>query len=253
MTTHKARSRPQLSAPPPGGGRGRLLVVEDEKDLRELLQYNLTREGFHVATTERGEQALKLVQDEPPDLILLDLMLPGMDGLELCRALKADAKTAGIPIVIVTAKGEETDIVIGLEMGADDYITKPISPRVLMARVKAVLRRPAPEGDAEDGAPPPLRFERLAIFPDRHEVRIDDRPVELTATEFRLLHLMARRPGRVFTRQQIIDRLHDGFAAVTDRSVDVQVVTLRRKLGPLAEMLQTVRGVGYRFREEPTE
>ena len=226
-----------------------MLVVEDEKDLRDLLQYNLGRAGFSVQTTDRGEAALRIVQDDPPDLILLDLMLPGMDGLELCRALKADKATDAIPVVMLTAKGEETDIIVGLELGADDYITKPFSPRVLIARIKAVLRRPS--ASESDGAiRPPLRFDRITIVPDRHEVRIDEHVVELTATEFRLLYLLARRPGRVFTRQQIIDGVHQGFAAVTDRSVDVQVVTLRRKLGPLAERVQTVRGIGYRFREE---
>jgi two-component system phosphate regulon response regulator PhoB len=232
------------------GTRGRVLVVEDETDLQELLQYNLAREGFSVTCVGRGEQALQIVADDPPDLMLLDLMLPGMDGLEICRAMKSDAATASIPVVMLTAKGEEADVVIGLEMGADDYITKPFSPRVLIARLKAVLRRPAGPDTDEDAEQPPIRLGRIRITPSRHEVRVDDSPVDLTATEFRVLHLLAKRAGRVFTRQQILDALHEGFAAVTDRSVDVQIVALRRKLGAAGHYIQTVRGVGYRITEE---
>ncbi|MBI1370098.1 MAG: response regulator [Planctomycetes bacterium] len=232
-------------------GRGRVLVVEDEADLQELLQYNLARDGFSVSTAGRGELALQSVAQDPPDLVLLDLMLPGMDGLEVCRSLKSDPATASIPVVMLTAKGEEADVVVGLEMGADDYITKPFSPRVLIARIKAVLRRPAGNDAANpDGDQPAIRVGRLRISPARHEVHVDDKPVDLTATEFRILHLMARRVGRVFTRQQILDALHEGFAAVTDRSVDVQIVALRRKLGDAGSYIRTVRGVGYRVNEE---
>ena len=227
--------------------RGRLLVVEDEQDLQELLRYNLEREGFSVACTGHGMEALRLAREDPPELIVLDLMLPGVDGLEVCRALRTEPATADVPVVMLTAKGEEADIVVGLEMGADDYVTKPFSPRVLTARLKAVLRRRAPA--AVDEGERALRRGRLHILPERHEVRVDGEPVELTATEFRLLHLLARRPGRVLTRQQILDALHEGFAAVTDRSVDVQVVSLRRKLGKAGGNIQTVRGVGYRLKE----
>ncbi len=228
--------------------KARLLVVEDEQDLQDLLRYNLTREGFGVTCTDRGEQAIRIVNDRQPDLIVLDLMLPGMDGLEVCRALKSDKGTAHIPVVMLTAKGEESDVVIGLEMGADDYITKPFSPRVLVARLKAVLRRNAGNGTSEDDQEQ-IHHERIQIIPDRHEVRVDGNKADLTATEFKLLHMMARRPGRVFTRQQIIDALHGGMAAVTDRSVDVQVLSLRRKLGEASDVVQTVRGVGYRYED----
>ena len=241
----KARARKEDSVT---GARGHILVVEDEKDLQDLLRYNLSREGFTVTCTSVGEQALRIAQDRPPDLILLDLMLPDMDGLQICRAIKSDPATSRIPIVMLTAKGEEADVVVGLEMGADDYIPKPFSPRVLIARLKAVLRRQdETERLLEE---PPIRVGMLQIIPERHEVLVEGKTVDLTATEFRLLLLLARRPGRVFTRQQIIDTLHEGFAAVTDRSVDVQVVSLRRKLGSVGqEMIQTVRGVGYRLRE----
>jgi len=247
-TISKARGKSPAKTESPV--RGNLLVVEDEQDLRDLLRYNLTKEGFNVECADRGEAALKIIGDRPPDLVVLDLMLPGMDGLEVCRALKADKATSHIPVVMLTAKGEEADIVIGLEMGADDYITKPFSPRVLIARLKAVLRRP-PGSDRveEEQEQPAIRREGLEILPDRHEVRVAGESVDLTATEFRLLYLLARRPGRVFTRQQILDTLHDGFAAVTDRSVDVQIVSLRRKLGSASDLIQTVRGVGYRLKE----
>jgi two-component system phosphate regulon response regulator PhoB len=240
--TIKAKSKNVDDAPV----RGQLLVVEDEQDLQDLLRYNLTREGFSVTATDSGEQALKLVAKSRPDLVLLDLMLPGIDGLEVCRTLKSDPNTSSIPIVMLTAKGEEPDVVVGLEMGADDYITKPFSPRVLIARLKAVLRRPK-AGSPEEREQSTVRINRIEIVPDRHQVKVDGELVELTATEFKLLHLLARRPGRVFTRQQIIDGLHDGLAAVTDRSVDVQIVSLRRKLGPAGQDIQTVRGVGYRI------
>jgi len=246
----RAKARKTDKTPTDGGTRGRVLVVEDETDLQELLQYNLAREGFSVTCVGRGEQALQIVADDAPELILLDLMLPGMDGLEICRTLKSDPGTANIPVVMLTAKGEEADVVVGLEMGADDYITKPFSPRVLIARLKAVLRRPTAAEASDDAEQPPIRLGRLRINPMRHEVRVDEETVDLTATEFRVLHLLSRRAGRVFTRQQILDALHDGFAAVTDRSVDVQIVALRRKLGPVGQYIQTVRGVGYRITEE---
>ena len=222
-----------------------ILLVEDERDLLELLKYNLDRDGYEVVTAETGEDGLKLVRQSPPDLVLLDLMLPKMDGLEVCRSLKARPETASIPVIMLTAKGEESDVVRGLEMGADDYITKPFSPRILMARIKAVLRRA--EGESEEHRT--LEAGGVRIDLDRHEVVADGEAVELTATEFKLLTLLVSRPARVFTRQQIIDSLHEGFAAVTDRSVDVQVVALRRKLGSVGKRIETVRGVGYRFKD----
>jgi two-component system alkaline phosphatase synthesis response regulator PhoP len=232
----------------PQPSKAHLLVVEDEEDLRELLVYNLARDGYRVTAVESGEQGLLKAMKEKPDLIVLDLMLPGMDGLEVCRSLKNQKDTAGIPIVMLTAKGEESDIVAGLELGSDDYITKPFSPRVLVARIKAVLRRKQEEREQEreEGT---LEVNGMVISPSRHEVRIGEERVDLTATEFKLLMLLARRPGRVFTRQQIIENVHGGMSAVTDRSVDVQVVTLRRKLGERGDDIETVRGVGYRFRD----
>jgi DNA-binding response OmpR family regulator len=228
--------------------RKKILVVEDESDLQDLLRFNLERDGFIVQIAASGERALELIRLDPPDLVLLDLMLPGVDGLTVCRTLRNEKNTAKVPVVMLTAKGEETDVVIGLELGADDYVTKPFSPRVLLARIKAVLRRydEVPDDQANDAA---LRLDGLSIDPAKHQVKVLDCVVELTATEFKLLFQLASRPGRVFTRLQIIESLHGQLAAVTDRSVDVQVVSLRRKLGQLGDKLQTVRGVGYRFGE----
>jgi len=226
----------------------RVLVVEDEADLQELLRFNLERDGFEVHAADTGEQAVKIASAEQPDLILLDLMLPRMDGLDVCRRLKADPALSRVPIIMVTAKGEDADVVAGLELGADDYITKPFSPRILMARVRAVMRRQSEES-APEGAAGLIEMDPIVVDPDRHEAMLDGKPLDLTATEFRLLTLLVRKPGRVFTRQQIIETIHGGQSAVTDRSVDVQVVSLRRKLGPHADLVQTVRGVGYRFRE----
>ncbi|MFP4144930.1 MAG: response regulator transcription factor [Phycisphaeraceae bacterium] len=224
-----------------------ILIVEDEQDLLELLSYNLSREGYEVATATSGEAGLKLARSTPPDLVLLDLMLPGIDGLEVCRTLKSRDRTAESAVIMLTARGEEADIVRGLEMGADDYLTKPFSPRVLLARIKAVLRRR--DREPAEGGGRVTEAGGVTIDPERHEVTVQGERVELTATEFRLLQLLASRAGRVFTRQQIIEALHEGFAAVTDRSVDVQVVALRRKLGEAGGKIETVRGVGYRFAE----
>ncbi|MCK4237302.1 MAG: response regulator [Candidatus Krumholzibacteria bacterium] len=223
-----------------------LVVVDDEEDILELLQYNLERGGFKVTCVTSGEEACKKARSILPDLILLDLMLPGVDGLEVCNILKRDPKTAHIPIIILTAKGEEADVVAGLELGADDYITKPFSPRVLVARARAVLRRKdrMPLDEAKI-----IEQKDLVIHPGRHEVLVKGKPVELTSTEFRLLHFLARRPGWVFTRQQIIDSARGTEYPVTDRSVDVHIVGLRKKLGALGKYVETVRGVGYRFKE----
>ena len=221
-------------------------VVEDEGDILELLRYNLAKEGFRVTGVIEGEEAVRAARSTPPDLILLDLMLPGMDGLTVCRELKMDAKTREVPIIILTAKGEEADIVAGLELGADDYVVKPFSPRVLLARLRAVLRRrraePAPASDS-------LQLHDLTLHPGRHEVLVQGRPVDLTATEFRLLHFLARRPGWVFTRAQIVQGVQGEDYSVSDRAVDVQIVGLRKKLGPAGKYIETVRGVGYRLKE----
>jgi len=224
----------------------RILVVEDGEDIQELVRFHLAREGFDVETRATGEDGIAAARANPPDLVVLDLMLPGVDGLEVCRVLRGDEKTASSAIVMLTAKGEESDIVTGLELGADDYVTKPFSPRVLVARIKSVLRRRG--SDATDESPR-LTFDGLAIDPRRHEVSIDGAPAKLTATEFRILHFLARRPGWVFTRYQIVDGAHGPDYPVTDRSIDFQMVGLRRKLGDYASLIETVRGVGYRFKD----
>jgi two-component system phosphate regulon response regulator PhoB len=223
-----------------------ILVVDDEEDILELVRYNLVKEGYRVTTVASGEEALKSARSAQSDIILLDLMLPGVDGLEVCRLLKHDPKTQHIPIIMLSAKGEEADIVTGLELGAADYITKPFSPRVLVARLRAVLRRRATETASESA---PLTIHELVIHPGRHEVLVLNQPVDLTVTEFRLLHMLARRPGWVFTRTQIVNGVHGDDYPVSDRSVDVQVVGLRKKLGVCGDYIETVRGVGYRFKE----
>jgi two-component system phosphate regulon response regulator PhoB len=224
----------------------KILVVDDEEDILELLKFNLSREGYQLLCATTGEQALKLSQSEIPDLILLDLMLPGIDGLEVAKLLKMNSKTKDVPVVMLTAKGEEADIVTGLELGADDYITKPFSPRIVLARVKAVLRRKG-NGASEDDSV--LKVHDLIIHPGRREVLVSGRPVQLTYTEFSILNYLARRPGWVFTRGQIVDAVRGDDYPVTDRSVDVQIVGLRKKLGSAGKNIETVRGVGYRFRE----
>ena len=226
--------------------KAHILAVDDEEDILELVSYNLTKGGYRVSCVTTGEAALSAARSRPPDLILLDLMLPGVDGLEVCRLLRQDPTTQRVPIIMLTAKGEESDIVSGLELGADDYITKPFSPRVLLARVKAVLRRGS-EQEPEDMSA--LRVHGIEVYPGRHEVLVDGASVDLTHTEFRLLQFLARRPGWVFTRHQIIDAVHGVGYPVTDRSVDVQVVGLRKKLGDSGDLIETVRGVGYRFKD----
>jgi two-component system phosphate regulon response regulator PhoB len=226
--------------------RERILVVEDEEDILELVNYNLVKNGYSVDTVMEGEKALLAARANPPDLVILDLMLPGVDGLEVCRVLKKDPNTQHIPVIMLTAKSEESDVVAGLELGADDYIPKPFSPKVLIARVRAVLRRKSRE---EVDSETPLRIHDLAIQPGRHEVHVSGKPVKLTLTEFQILHLLARRPGWVFTRYQIVDEIRGEDYPVTDRSVDVHMVSLRKKLGGSGKFLETVRGVGYRMKE----
>lgn len=223
-----------------------ILVVEDEADILELLRYNLSREGYKVLSAADGQAALEVVRVKRPALILLDLMLPKLDGFEVCRALKQNPDTASIPVVMLTAKTEESDVVAGLELGAEDYIPKPFSVKVVIARVRAALRRRQAPPSGKDEV---VRIRELVIDPGRHEALLRGKPLDLTFTEFRLLHVLARRPGRVLTREQIVDAVRGEDYPVTDRAVDVQVVGLRRKLGPRADYIETVRGVGYRFRE----
>ncbi len=230
-------------------GSEHVLVIEDEEDILALLHYNLIKEGFKVTCAQTGEDGLNAARAAHPDLILLDLMLPGIDGLEVCRSLKSDKATAAIPIVMLTAKGEEHDIVTGLELGADDYVTKPFSPRVLSSRLKAVLRRRERDTDSDADETDVLKIGTISIHPGRNEVLVDNQPVDLTFTEFRVLYLLARRPGWVFTRYQIVNAVRGDDYSVTDRAVDVQIVGLRKKLGPAGKIIETVRGVGYRFKD----
>ena len=226
--------------------RESILVVEDEDDIAELIRYNLEKDNFTVTVAVSGEKGVEAARRKRPDLILLDLMLPGMNGLEVCRTIKADRSTSDIPIVMVTARGEESDIVAGLELGAEDYVTKPFGLKELLARVRAVLRRRAVRIPTEDE---PLRLHEIEIHPGRHEVRAGSEGVVLTNTEFRILHFLARQPGWVFTRYQIVDGIRGENYPVTERAVDVQIVALRRKLGGFGGLIETVRGVGYRFKE----
>ncbi len=223
-----------------------VLVVDDEEDLLELVRYNLSREGYRVTCVGTGEDALKAARKQPPDLIVLDLMLPAVDGLEVCRRLKGDSKTRDIPIIMLTAKSEESDMVAGLERGADDYIAKPFSPRVLSARVKALLRRR--ESQARNELETTIDVHELSIHPGRHEVTLAGQALDLTYTEFALLQFLAKRPGWAYTRTQIVDAVKGEDYPVTERSVDVQVAGLRKKLGEFGSYIETVRGVGYRFR-----
>jgi len=228
--------------------RKKILIVDDEEDILELVDYNLGREGYKTIRAMSGEDALKKSRSERPDLIILDLMLPGIDGLEVMKALKADSVTKKIPTVMLTAKGEEADIVTGLELGADDYITKPFSPRVLLARIRSVLRRNI---ENESPSSPTLYIHDLEIHQGRRIVLAKGKPIDLTFTEFQVLAFLATRPGWVFTRTQIVDAVRGDSYPVTDRSVDVQIVGLRKKLGEYGKYIETVRGVGYRFRESP--
>ena len=223
----------------------KILIVDDEEDVLELVRYNLDKNGYKVETAATGEQALAKARAKPPDLIILDLMLPGIDGLDVCKRLKNDTKTQNIPVIMLTAKGEETDIVTGLELGADDYVTKPFSPKVLVARIRRVLQRPI----ARDLEKASVKMHQMAIDPSRRQVLIKNKPVELTFTEFNILYTLAKRPGIVFTRYQIVDSIHGEDYLVTDRAIDVQIVSLRKKLGEYEKYIETVRGVGYRFRD----
>jgi DNA-binding response OmpR family regulator len=222
-----------------------VLAVDDENDLLELIQYNLEKAGYLVLKARDGPQGLDIAREHRPDLILLDLMLPRMDGWDVCKKLKADAKTSRIPIVMLTAKNEESDKVQGLDLGADDYVTKPFSPRELVARVKAVLRRH--ETPATTGI---LSLGELTIDSPAHRVSIGDRTIPLTVTEFNLLNYLAERLGRVVTRTDLIDDVIGGDTAVGDRTIDVHVMSLRRKLGRSGRRIETVRGVGYKLVHE---
>lgn len=223
-----------------------ILAVDDEADILELIEYNLEDNGYKVTAVATGEEAIEKARLKLPDLVLLDLMLPGIDGLDVARTLKRDETTAHIPIIMVSAKGTEPDIIVGLELGADDYVTKPFSPKVLLARVRAVLRRRTVSAAPSEGV---VKRGDITIDAERREVLVKKKSVELTFTEFEVLRLLAQRPGRVYTRAQVIDTVKGSDYPVTDRSVDVQIAGLRKKLGASGDMVETVRGVGYRFKD----
>ena len=228
-----------------------ILAVEDDKDIRELVRSCLVREGYLFAGAASGEEALAVVEARTPDLIILDIMLPGLDGLAVCRRLKENPKYASIPIIMLTAKGDEPDIVAGLDMGADDYVTKPFSHNVLLARVQAVLRRAEAKRIVSEGEQQceVIEIRDVTIHLGHREVCVAGQPVELSATEFKLLYLLARHPGWAFTRQQMLDAVHGENSTITKRAVDVEIVGLRKKLGPAESCIQTVRGIGYRFKK----
>ena len=226
-----------------------ILVVEDDTDIQQLVSYNLIKAGFNVTCADTGEEALQLLGREPVDAMVLDLMLPGKDGNEVCRAVRSQEAIKGLPIIMLTAKSEEDDIVSGLECGADDYVTKPFSPRVLIARLEAALRRTPESTEIPDESAGFISRHGMEIHPGRHEVRVNGEEVHLTASEFTILELLAGRPGLVFSRQQIIDQVRGYDYSITPRAVDVQIFGLRKKLGDSGACIETVRGIGYRIRE----
>ena len=235
------------------GARPHALIVEDDRDIAKLIAFNLDGAGFDPRRVTSGEEALHSVARKPTELIVLDLALPGIDGLTVCRRLKDDAQTRAVPILIVSARGEEEDVIAGLEIGADDYITKPFSPRVLVARARALLRRLDPPGGAAAGGgdepAAPVSAGPIRLDPRRHEATVAEVPLKLTATEFRTLLFLTERAGWVSSRSRIVTGVHGADYPVTDRSVDVIIASLRRKLGDEAWRLETVRGVGFRMRE----
>ena len=225
----------------------KIVVVEDEADILEVIDYNLSKEGFDVSSSTDGLEGLAFVQKEIPDLVLLDLMLPGMDGIEICRTLKADSATRSISIIMVTAKGEESDIVLGLGIGADDYVLKPFRPRELIARVKSVLRRGRLKEEVNEDI---VSIDGMAIDCNRHEVRLEGKKINLTAMEFKLLHFLASHPGRVFTREHILNNVSSEDAYIIDRNIDVHIRSIRKKLDKQRDLIETIHRVGYRFRDE---
>jgi two-component system phosphate regulon response regulator PhoB len=226
-----------------------ILVIEDDPDIRELLSFSLSKEGWTILLASDGEEGLALLRSTNPDCVVLDIMLPGMDGLEILRALKADGARKRLPVIMATAKGEESDIVAGLELGAEDYVVKPFSPKVLAARIRSALRRVASRSTMDSGAEASFAKGDMRLDVARHELRVKERKVDLSATEFAIMEFFLRNPGWVFSRSQIIDAVKGRDYPVTDRAVDVQILSLRRKLGEAGEEIETVRGVGYRLRD----
>ena len=225
--------------------KGTILIIDDEKDLIELVRYNLEKDGYDSISATDGQSGLEIAQRHKLDLIVLDLMMPGMDGLEVCRRLRADPRTGRVPLIMLTAKATEADRIVGLEMGADDYIIKPFSPRELVARVKAILRRTTTQAEPQQM----IRHGDLAIDVARHEVTYGGKQVSLTATEFRILHFLASKPGRLLSRDDIIDAALGRDANVFDRTIDVHITAIRRKLGRGSDPIETIRGFGYKFRD----
>ena len=219
----------------------KIVVVEDEADILEVIDYNLSKEGFDVSSSTDGLEGLAFVQKEIPDLVLLDLMLPGMDGIEICRTLKADSATRSISIIMVTAKGEESDIVLGLGIGADDYVLKPFRPRELIARVKSVLRRGRLKEEVNEDI---VSIDGMVIDCNRHEVRLEGKKINLTAMEFKLLHFLASHPGRVFTREHILNNVSSEDAYIIDRNIDVHIRSIRKKLDKQRDLIETIHRVG---------
>lgn len=225
-------------------GKGKILIIEDDRDIVEMVEFNLKEEGYETISALNGQRGIESAKRERPDLIILDLMLPIIDGFEVCRTLKNNQTTANIPIIILSAKSQETDKVVGLELGADDYVTKPFSPRELIARIRAILRRGREQEPAQ-------KIERGDIVIDgiKHKITVGAKEISLTFTEFKLLEFMARRPGAVFSRDQILKAISDNDTMVCDRTVDAHIKSLRHKLGKAKNYIETIRGAGYRFKE----
>ena len=226
--------------------KSKIVVIEDEVDILEVINYNLSKEGFDVCSALDGEEGLAWIKKEVPDLVLLDLMLPGLDGIEICRKLKTDYSTRSIPIIMVTAKGEESDIVLGLGMGADDYMVKPFRPRELIARIRSVLRR----GDFIEEGEGLVSIDKLVIDINRHEVKLEGKKIILTATEFKLLHFLASHPGQVLTRENLLNHVSSDDTFIIDRNIDVHIRSIRKKLNKHRELIETIHRVGYRFRDK---
>lgn len=224
----------------------KILIVDDERDITELIEYNLEKEGYKTVKAFDGENAIKLAELEIPQCIILDLMLPKVDGLEVCRVLKNNERTKHIPIIMLTAKSEESDVVVGLQLGADDYVTKPFSPKILLARIKALLRRLSQKQNISDEV---KTIGNLVIDMPKHKVTFHKNPIELTTIEFNILEFLARYPGRVFTRDQIMDSVWKEGKFIVDRAVDVHIRSLRKKMKKCADYIETVRGVGYRLKD----
>jgi len=224
-----------------------IIVIEDEKDILDVLEYNLKREGFRVSTSSDGKAGLNMVRQDKPDLVLLDIMLPEIDGLEICRILKNESSTRAIPIIMVTAKEEESDVVLGLGLGADDYVTKPFSPKELIARIKAMLRR-SNETD-KTGSSSVITLGPLQIDPEKYSVKLSNQTLNLTRTEFRILYKLTSQPGRVFSREQLMQDAMGEHVVVSDRNIDVHIRAIRKSLGEHQKLVETVRNVGYRLKD----